>query len=225
MKQVNLLFVLLIVLSACTNVNVDNAEVVRSVTDVQQEVIQPESLTTTITENTSNTPTEFVALDQGSLSVRDFESAYALCVSALTAYYRATWNDSEFDVNTYFDNDNLKQYMQAKIDSQHELFLQNELTDNTVTGLKAGVEKAEFHDEGDFFYLKIDAEVIKDVGSYAEPTEFLIQNSRGNLVIVDWYTSGKDSYDSMIRGEGQIIDNPEIWKDRDWVKSLQPTTN
>ncbi|WP_145408471.1 hypothetical protein [Paenibacillus xylanexedens] len=227
MKKVYLLFLflLLIVLSACTNVNVDNAEVVSPVVETHQEVINPENQTTMITENTMNTPSAFLALDQKSLSVRDFESAYAMCVSALTAYYKATWNDSEFDVNTYFDNDNLKQYMQAKIDSQHEIFLQNDLTDNTVTGLKAGVEKAEFHDEGDFFYLKIDAEVIKDVGSYAEPTEFLIQNSRGNLVIVDWYTSGKDSYDSMIRGEDQIIDNPEIWNDHEWVKSLQRTAN
>ncbi|KQY87526.1 hypothetical protein ASD24_06650 [Paenibacillus sp. Root52] len=218
MKQVYLLFLLLIMLSACTNVNEDNEELVRPVTDVQQEVINPENQTTAITENTPNTPSTFVALGPNSLSVRDFESAYAMCVSALTAYYKATWNGSEFDVNTYLDNDNLKQYMQAKIDSQHELFLQNNLTDNTVTGLKAGVEKAEFHDEGDFFYLKIDAEVIKDVGSYAEPTEFIIQNSRGNLVIMDWYTSGKDSYDSMIRGEDQVIDNPDIWKDGEWVE-------
>ena len=213
MKQVYLLFVLLIMLSACTNVNEDNEELVRSVTDVQQEVINPENQTTTITENISNTPSAFVALDQGSLSVRDFESAYAMCVSALTAYYKAIWNGSDFDVNTYFDNDNLKQYMQTKINSQHELFLQNALTDNIVTGLKTNVEKTELYDEGDFLYLKINAEVIKDVGSYAEPTEFLIQNSRGNLVIVDWYTGGKDSYDSMIRGEDLVIDNPEIWND------------
>lgn len=211
--QVYLLFVLLIMLSACTNVNEDNEELVRSVTDVQQEVINPENQTTTITENISNTPSAFVALDQGSLSVRDFESAYAMCVSALTAYYKAIWNGSDFDVSTYFDNDNLKQYMQTKINSQHELFLQNVLTDNIVTGLKTNVEKTEFSDEGNFLYLKINTEVIKDVGSYAEPTEFLIQNSSGNLVIVDWYTGGKDSYDSMIRGEDLVIDNPEIWND------------
>lgn len=212
MKQVYLLFVLLIMLSACTNVNEDNEELVRSVTDVQQEVINPENQTTTITENISNTSSAFVALDQGRLSVRDFESAYAMCVSALTAYYKSIWNGSDFDVNTYFDNDNLKQYMQTKFDSQHELFLQNELTDNIVTGLKTNVEKIEFYDKGDFLYLKINAEVIKDVGSYAEPTEFLIQNSSGNLVIVDWYTGGKDSYDSMIRGEDLVIDNPEMWR-------------
>ncbi|MGR6544817.1 hypothetical protein [Paenibacillus tundrae] len=225
MKQVYLLFFLLIVLSACTNVNEDNEELIRSVTDVQQDVIHSENLTTTIPENTSNTPSAFIALDQSILSVRDFESAYAMCVSALTAYYKAVWNGSDFDVNTYFDNDNLKQYMQTKIASQHELFLKNNLMDNTVTGLKTSVEKTEFHVEDDFLYLKIDAEVMKDVGSFAEPTEFLIQNSRGNLVIVDWYTSGKDCYDSIVRGEDLVIDNPEIWNEGEWVEDLELTTN
>ncbi|SEK78231.1 hypothetical protein SAMN05518856_104329 [Paenibacillus sp. OK003] len=58
----------------------------------------------------------------------------------------------------------------------------------------------------------------RNVGNFAEPTEFLVQNLNGKLVIVDWYTGAKDSYDSTVRGEKENIDNPDIWNNKEWVK-------
>lgn len=88
-----------------------------------------------------------------------------------------------------------------------------------MTSVDIGARQVEFvGDDKSFFYLKLDARVQKDVGSFAEPTEFLIQSLNEKLVIVDWYTSGKDSYDSTVRGENQIIDNPEIWNNSEWIK-------
>lgn len=69
-------------------------------------------------------------------------------------------------------------------------------------------------------YLKLNARVKKGTGSFAEPTEFLVNNVDGRLVIADWYTHGKDSYDSTVRGMNQKIHNPDIWSNPEWVKSL-----
>ena len=46
-------------------------------------------------------------------------------------------------------------------------------------------------------------------GGYGEGTEFLIRNVDGKLVIVDWYTGGKDTYDFMVRGDNVNVDDPE----------------
>ncbi|SEK78198.1 hypothetical protein SAMN05518856_104328 [Paenibacillus sp. OK003] len=88
-----------------------------------------------------------------------------MCAQALSEYYKAIWNGTDIDLDTYIDNENLKQYTHNKITSQYGLFLKNKLTYNQVTGVDIGVEKVEYV-EGDkrFFYFKLDAHVKKECG-------------------------------------------------------------
>ncbi|WP_235864043.1 hypothetical protein [Sutcliffiella halmapala] len=145
--------------------------------------------------------------------------AYVMCESVLTDYYKAVWNGLDIELVTVIDNDNLKQYMQKKIQSQHDLY--GNLNDN-VQNITIGDWEVEYTDDvdGGFLYLKLPVDINKAVGGYSEITEFLIRNINGNLVIVDWYTGAKDSYDFLVRGENQTIDNPNIWNDSEWAKML-----
>lgn len=74
--------------------------------------------------------------------------------------------------------------------------------------------------DGGYLYLHLPVEINKSVGSYGKGTEFLVRNVNRKLVIVDWYTGAKDSYDFMVPRENLTIDNPTIWNDIEWVKKL-----
>ncbi|KAA8782819.1 hypothetical protein ABIE27_000300 [Paenibacillus sp. 4624] len=157
-----------------------------------------------------------------SITTLDTEKAYELCAEALSGYYKAIWNGLEFDVSRYVDNQNFQRYTEKKIKSQYNLFRKNNLTYNQVKEVKMDAEKVDIVEgEQNVYYLKMNARIIKDVGEYAESTEFLVQDLKGKLVIVDWYTSGKDSYDSIMRGESQVINNPAIWENSEWAGKLK----
>ncbi|WP_145413740.1 hypothetical protein [Paenibacillus xylanexedens] len=157
-----------------------------------------------------------------SLSALDSEKAYELSAEALSEYYKAIWNGLEFDGSRYMDNPNLKLYTEKKIKSQYNLFRKNNLTYNQVKEVKMDAEKVDIVEgKQRVYYLKMNARIIKDVGEYAESTEFLVQDLKGKLIIVDWYTSGKDSYDSIMRGESQVINNPAIWENSERVDKLK----
>ncbi|MGQ8872715.1 hypothetical protein [Paenibacillus sp. TSA_86.1] len=173
-------------------------------------------------ENERRTAAKMGIGDPVNLSNLDSQKAYELCADALSEYYKAIWNGLELDVGRYMDNQNFQRYTEKKIKSQYNLFRKNNLTYNQVKDVKIDAEKVDYLEgEQRFYYLKLNARIIKDVGEYAEPTEFLVQDVRGRVVIVDWYTSGKDSYDSIMRGENQVIDNPAIWENSDWVGKLK----
>lgn len=177
-------------------------------------------------EQGSTDPPGFSVEVEGDRAGSDFETAYEMCAKALADYYKAIWNGSEIDLDAYIENKNLNHYMKKKIAAQYDLFLKNNLVDNLVTDVDIGVSKAEYAGgDKSYVYLKLDARVQKDVGSYAEPTEFLVQRSNGKAVIADWYASGKDSYDSIVRGDGQTIDNPDIWNDSEWIEKLALITD
>lgn len=221
MKRVCLLLVILVTLSACdqakNSANEDKTAVVAE--DISTKDANHTKNSPSTKENSVRNSEVFLAVDENNLSVLDFETAYTMCAQALSEYYKATWNGADINLDKYMNNESLKQYTQKKITTQYELFLKNKLTYNLVTSVDIGARQVEFvGDDKSFFYLKLDARVQKDVGSFAEPTEFLIQSLNEKLVIVDWYTSGKDSYDSTVRGENQIIDNPEIWNNSEWIK-------
>ena len=72
-------------------------------------------------ENLLQYSPEYVAKNEGELSIQDSETAYELCVSALTAYYNAIWNGSDIELDTFIANENLKQYTQNKIQSVYYL--------------------------------------------------------------------------------------------------------
>lgn len=169
----------------------------------------------------------YAAKIEGELSDQDFETAYEMCVRALTEYYKAVWNGSDINLDIFIDNDHLKQYTQQKIQSQYDVHVKNNLTDDLVQNIDIGAWEVEYIDDADggFLYIKLPVQVNMTVGGYGEVTEFLVRNLNGKLVIVDWYTGAKDSYDFMVRGENQTIDNPDIWNDSGWVKKLDSITD
>lgn len=159
-----------------------------------------------------NSP-EYLAKNEGELSELDFETAYEMCVRALTDYFKAVWNGSDIELDTFIDNENLKQYTQKKIQSQYDVYAQ---FNDKVQNVEIGAWEVEYTDDvdGGFLYLKLPVEINKTVGSRGEVTEFLVRNVNGKLVIVDWYTGTKDGYDFMVRGENLTIDNPNIWNEQ-----------
>lgn len=169
---------------------------------------------------------EYVAKNEEELSILDSEEAYEMCKRLLTDYYKAVWNGSDIELGAFIDNENLKQYTQKKIQYQFDMYSTNKLTEDSVKSVDIGTRgvdwEVEYTDDADggFLYLKLPAEIKNTVGSYGEPTEFLVRNVNGKLVIVDWYTDAKDSYDFMVRGENLTIDNPNIWDDSEWVNKL-----
>lgn len=169
---------------------------------------------------------EYVAKNEEELSILDSEAAYEMCKRVLTDYYKAVWNGSDIELGAFIDNENLKQYTQKKIQYQFDMYSTNDLTDDSVKSVDIGTRGADWEVEytddadGGFLYLKLPTEIKNIVGSYGEPTEFLVRNVNGKLVIVDWYTDAKDSYDFMVRGENLTIDNPNIWNDSEWVNKL-----
>ena len=164
-------------------------------------------------------PPEYVAKNTEELSVEDSETAYEMCVRALSDYYKAVWNGSDIELDTFIDNENLRRYTQKKIQSQYDL---KGNLNSKVKNIEIDAWEAEYTDDvdGGYLYLHLPVHINHFTGGYSEGTEFLVRNVNGKLVIVDWYTGAKDSYDFMVRGENLTIDNPTIWNDSDWVKKL-----
>ena len=172
-------------------------------------------------DNVLQPPFKYEAKNEEKLSLDDSEMAYEMGVSALTDYYKATRNGSDIELDTFIDNENLKQYIQKKIQNQSSY-------DSKVKNIEIGDWEIEYKDDvyGGFLYLMLPAHIKYYYdGGFGEATEFLIRNVNGKLVIVDWYTGGKDTYDFIVRGENEIIDNPNIWNDPEWVKNLEEKQN
>ncbi len=216
-----LLLVVLFTLSSCVKDTTNEYE--KNTPVVSGDSTTDSAINTEVTPSTERnvlqTYPEYLAKNEGELSELDFEMAYEMCVRLLTDYYKAVWNGSDIVLDTFIDDDNLKQYTQKKIQSQHDV--KGNLND-IVQNIEIGSWEVEYTDDvdGGFLYLKLPVEINKDIGSYGEVTEFLVRNINGKLVIVDWYTGAKDSYDFLVRGENLTIDNPNIWNDSDWVKKL-----
>lgn len=179
-----------------------------------------------VTENVSSMgeselqgSTEFLAIHEGELTIEDSEKAYEMCVRALEEYYKAVWNGSGIELGTFIDNKKLEQYTQEKIHFQYAQHVSND----TVQDIDPGEWQVRLLDNGEegFLYIHLPVQINMTVGSYGEVTEFLIGNVNGKLDIVDWYTGTKDSYDFMVRGENETIDNPNIWNDSEWVKKIE----
>ncbi|MFJ7826582.1 hypothetical protein [Psychrobacillus sp. NPDC096623] len=232
--KILLTFCLLITLSGCSTTmenkeseqNTDKLIDEEPETIVSKESIEVSALNKEITLNTERNvlqdPPEYVAKNKGGLSIQDSETAYEMCARVLTDYYKAVWNGSNIEMGAFIGNVNLEQYTQKKIQYQFDLYLTHNLTDNLVKSVDVGTFEVEYTDDvaGGFLYLKLPVEIKKTVGSYGEPTEFLVRNVNGKLVIVDWYTGTKDSYDFMVRGENLTIGNPNIWDDSEWAKKV-----
>ncbi len=169
----------------------------------------------------SSTVTEYLAKSADELSDADIETAYKMCVHALTDYYKAVWNGTDIDLDAFIENENLTQYTEKKIQSQHALYGKND----KVKDIEIYDWEADYNADGEYLYLFMPVKITNYQGGYGEATEFLVRNVNGKLVIVDWYTGGKDTYDFMVRGENETIDNPDIWYDQEWVKQFDGTAD
>ena len=204
------LLAVLFTLSSCvkdtTSVHEKNTSVA-SVDSSTDNVSNPD-ITLSTEQNVIQDPPEYVVKNEGGLSIEDAQTAYEMCVRALTDYYKAIWNGSDMELDTFIDNDNLKLYMQEKIQSQYN-------PTDKVKNIEIGAWEVEYTEgvDGGFLYLKLPVHIHKFVGGYGEDTEFLVRNINGKLVIVDWYTGAKDSYDFIVRGENLTINNPNSWND------------
>ncbi|MEH7388246.1 hypothetical protein V7147_23035 [Bacillus sp. JJ1521] len=216
-----LLLAVLFTLSSCVKENTNEYE--KNTPVVSGDITIDSAINTEFTPSTKrnvlkNHP-EYIAKNEGEVSELDFEMAYEMCVRVLNDYYKAVWNGLDIKLDTFINNDNLKQYTQNKIQSQHNV--KGKWNDN-VKNIEIEDWEVEYTEDmdGGFLYLKLPVEIKKDVGGYGEITEFLVRNKNGKLVIADWYTGAKDSYDFLVRGENLTIDNPNIWNDSEWVKKL-----
>ncbi|RXI96575.1 hypothetical protein DS745_23005 [Anaerobacillus alkaliphilus] len=217
MKHAYLLAVLLFTLSSCGEVTTNQYEKNTSV--ISEGITTVSAINTEfipITEKViiQNSP-KYLAHNEGELSELDIETAYEMCVRALTDYYKAVWNGLNINLDTFIDSNNLKQYTQQKIKSQYDVYAKNDLTSNLVQDIEIGAWEVKFTEDGNggYLYLHIPVQINKTIGSYGEVTEFLVRNINGKLVVVDWYTGAKDSYDFIERGENLTINNPNIWND------------
>lgn len=223
MKLAYLLVILLFTLSACVKDTTANVRE-KNTLAVSEENNAVNAIKTEVTPSTESFILDdfpnYLAKNEGELSELDFETAYEMCVRALTDYYKAVWNGSDIELDTFVDSNNLKQYKQMKIQSQYDLH--DNLTNNSVQDIESDAWEVEYIDDvdGGYLYLSLSVKIQQSLGGYGEATEFLVRNLNGKLVIVDWYTGTKDSYDFLVRGENQTIDNPNIWNDSEWVKKL-----
>ncbi len=211
MKHTYLLVVLLFTLSSCVGSND-----LETITSEVEDSFKDTDLHSDSSQNAEpivlqNSPI-YLAKNEGELSELDFETAYEMCVQALTDYYQAIWSGSDVELDRFIENENLKQYTQEKIRVQYQLYATHNVTDE-VRNIEIDDWEVEYRDDvdGGFLYLKLPVKINKTIGGYSEPTEFLVRNVNGKLVIVDWYTCAKDSYDFIERGEYLTIDNPNVW--------------
>lgn len=173
----------------------------------------------------SSSEPAYLAKSEGELSDADIETAYEMCVRVLNDYYKAVWNGTAIDLDRFIVNENLKQYIEKKVQLQHEKY--GHFNDKVKNIEMNGAWEAELTDDedGGFLYLHLPVAINKYQGGYGEGTQFLVHNVDGKLVIVDWYTGGKDTYDFMVRGDNVTLDDPEIWNDSEWVKTLGEKTD
>lgn len=175
-------------------------------------------------ENGTQATPGYAAANGNDLSMLDADTAFEMCVDALTVYYNAIWNGTDMDVDQFIGNENLKEYMQTKVESEYKKY---GTLDSKVKRLDIDEWDVKFSVDGKGGYLYVEIPVAIQQhhgGGYGERTEFFIRNIDGELAIVDWYAGGKDSYDYVVRGYQQKIDDPDIWNDGEWVKKFKGVT-
>lgn len=146
------LFVVLFTLSSCVKDSISLQEKNTPVVSESSSADGAKNIEVTPdTEgNLSQDTNEYLAKDKSVLSELDFETAFEMCVRALTDYYKAVWNGTDIEWDTFIDNENLKQYTQKKIQSQYDVYAQFE---DKVQNIKIGTWEVEYTDDVDEGYL------------------------------------------------------------------------
>lgn len=110
MKRAYLLLLILLTLSACEQTSTSDNE--NNNVPVVGDNAENTRVSPVTKGNLSEDSSYFLAKDESGLTASDFETAYKMCTDALSEYYRAIWNGSDIELDTYIDNENLKQYTQ-----------------------------------------------------------------------------------------------------------------
>lgn len=168
--------------------------------------------------NGRNTSLEFcINNENDGLSYTDFDKIYLLCKMFLKEFYHATTSSETMNVAPYLNNDNLKKYILQKIE------VGSKVSVNRVKGLTFGVKSVEWHLNEEYMFIDIVVDVEQEIGGFGEKHQFLISNKDRRLSISDWYSksAGSVSYlDSIVRGDINKIDNPNIWDNKEWVNNI-----
>lgn len=149
MKLVHLLVVLL-TLSSCikdtTSVPEENTPVASEDRSIDQAIHT--EVTPSTEQNVLQDSPEYAAKNKGELSIQDSETDYEMCFRALTDYYKAVWSGSEIKLDTFIENEYLKQYTQKKIQSQYDVYVKNNLTDS-VENIRIGAWEVRIRSDPD----------------------------------------------------------------------------
>lgn len=218
MKRIIVVTSLVILLSACTytspfELSTEDSCLNTFVTNENNSGVS------SIPQDTDHDKKGYFSVENDIITFWDYSTVFEMCYSALTQYYYASRNGTDIEMDLYVSNDNLKHFMEQKIDLEYSYSNDNRL--GALVEIQIGVSHIELIAQKNMYYLMLVTKARSDYGGeFTEPTEFLVKTQNGNLYIVDWYTAGTGNYDIMIRGEFQNIDNPDIWNDFAWVEDI-----
>lgn len=154
---------------------------------------------------------EFEVDNLEELDYFDFEIVYDFCKSALTDLYYTYYCDENTNLDLYFSNNNLKKYMEYKID-----FTTSRVKRKTSMNYEIGLVDVNLIDN--LYNVRL-AYKLEGGDVIVEGTEFIVSNEDGKLVIIDIYTTGASVYFDDIR-EAINIEKPFVWNDDEWVTNL-----
>lgn len=154
--------------------------------------------------------TGFMALESEDIRCYDFESAYKMCVQAITEYQSTRKNGEKMDFSKYIENPKLITYLETKLNSFY--FFPQEYEVNKTGLIEFEVQEANstgYH--GDRAYIHIAYGCFNGVSESSSSVEFIVKNSNGKLVIAEWYDCGKDTFDTIFRGSIDIKNDDIYW--------------
>ena len=142
--------------------------------------------------------------DKGFNIIYDYDSVVSICNDICEEFVRAVTEHNKADFSPYINNENLKEYMQYRVDNHIYSYDETSIYKLMITEVK-------FHDE----YVLISG----ITGAVEEPNSsslqginyFLIKNVDGRLYIADWYWDHMDSPDITLRGEFSEKNNLTYW--------------
>lgn len=147
--------------------------------------------------------------DDGSIERYDFENAYALCVQAITDYQSARINNNAVDFSKYIANPALIDYIEKSINAPKEAH-------GLLTAFEVNMTALNEHSvQKNRMYLNIAFGNRKGAAVVSRSSEFIVENIDGRLVISEWYSDGKDSFDTCVRGYLDVKNNDVYWDNYD----------
>lgn len=214
MRKLISVLILTLMLTGCNTKKADSSSVSQPSSEISSS---SESSSTDITPTISQS---FKSRNDDQLSMYDFETAYALCVQAISEYQSARENKGKMDFSKYVENESLISYLETKLASFYFFPLEYEVNQ---TGLfEFAVQQANATGfDGDRLYLHIVYGNFTGGSGSSSTAKFIVKNSGGRLVIAEWYDHGKDTFDTLCRGHLDIKENNIYWEEPEMVNTIQ----